>query len=187
VYWQDDYTEVHRVGTETYSLYTFCQVLYNLTPALSLQERETLGHLFHITAYRLLTMASIRKTREPSYQFFADQTIAGLAKELRKKLTSCEKVLWQHLRSNKLGGLKFRRQHPINHYIADFYCHEARLVIEVDGPIHSRPDRKQHDEQRDGVMQDFGIMILRFSNDEIRYHLHSVLKRIEEVATSRIS
>ena len=131
-------------------------------------------------------MAFIGKTREPSFQFFADQTTADLAKELRKKMTSYEKVLWQHLRSNNLAGLKFRRQHPINYFIADFYCHEARLVIEVDGPIHARHDRKQHDEQRDGVMKDFGIMILRFSNDEIRYHLHSVLKRIEEVATCRI-
>jgi very-short-patch-repair endonuclease len=100
-------------------------------------------------------------------------------------MTPSEKALWQRLRSNKIAGLKFRRQHPVKYYIADFYCHEARLVIEVDGPIHDRIDRREHDQQRDGVMEDFGIMILRFSNDEIKYHLKMVLTRIEEVAVMR--
>ena len=80
-------------------------------------------------------MAYIGKTREPSFQFYADQTTIDLSKELRRKMTPYEKVLWQRLRTKKIVGFKFRRQHPIKFYIADFYCHEARLVIEVDGPI----------------------------------------------------
>ena len=58
-------------------------------------------------------------------------------------------------------------------------------MLEVDGPIHNRKDRREHDQQRDGVIEDFGIMILRFSNDEIRYHLKEVLKKIKEVSIMR--
>ena len=94
-------------------------------------------------------MAYLGKNRHPAFQFYADQTTIDLAKGLRKNMTPCEKILWQHLRSNKIAGCKFRRQHPIKFYIADFYCHEARLVIEVDGPIHDRNDRQEHDKQRD--------------------------------------
>ena len=130
-------------------------------------------------------MAYIGRTREPAFLFHADQTTVDLAKRLRRKMTPCEKALWQRLKTKKMAGLKFRRQHPIRFYIADFYCHEARLVIEVDGPIHDSIGRREHDQQRDGVMEDFGIMILRFSNEEIRYHLQKVLKKIEEVSIMR--
>jgi very-short-patch-repair endonuclease len=130
-------------------------------------------------------MSYIGKTRDPAFQFNANQTTIDLAKELRRNMTPSEKVLWQGLRSHKIAGFKFRRQHPIKYYIADFYCHEARLVIEVDGPIHDRIDRREHDQQRNGVMEDFGIMILRFSNEEIMYHLMEVLKKIEEVTIMR--
>ena len=130
-------------------------------------------------------MSYIGKNRDPAFQFNANQTTIDLAKELRRKMTPSEKVLWHGLRCHKIAGLKFRRQHPIRYYIADFYCHQARLVIEVDGPIHDRIDRREHDQQRDGVMEDFGIMILRFSNDEIKYQLMAVLKKIEEVAIVR--
>ena len=130
-------------------------------------------------------MAYLGKTREPAFQFYANQTTMDLAKELRRKMTAYEKSLWQRLRTQKIAGLKFRRQHPLQFYIADFYCHEAKLVIEVDGPIHNRDDRREHDQQRSGVIEDFGIMVLRFSNDQIRYHIKEVLKKIEEVAVIR--
>ena len=130
-------------------------------------------------------MSYIGKIRVPVFQFYANQKTIDLAKELRRKMTPSEKVLWQRLRSKKIAGFKFRRQHPIRYYIADFYCHEARLVIEVDGPIHDRIDRREHDQQRNGVIEDFGIMILRFNNDEIKYHLVKVLKKIEEVTIMR--
>jgi len=130
-------------------------------------------------------MAYIGKTREPEFLFYADPTTTDLAKILRRKMTPYEKSLWQKLRTKKIAGCKFRRQHPIRFYIADFYCHEARLAIEVDGPIHDKMDRRIHDQQRNGVFEDFGIMILRFSNDEIRYHLKKVLKEIEVVLIIR--
>jgi very-short-patch-repair endonuclease len=132
-------------------------------------------------------MAYIGKTREPAFQFLADQTTVDLAKELRRKMTPSEKKLWQRLRNHKIAGLKFRRQHPIRWYISDFYCHEARLVIEVDGPIHQNADQAEHDRKRDGVMEDLGIKVLRFSNDQVRYHLHDVLKEIKNAAIIRWS
>ena len=76
-------------------------------------------------------MAFIGKTRDPAFQYYADQTTLDLARRLRRKLTPSERKLWQSLRSNKITGFKFRRQHPVNYYIADFYCHQAKLVIEV--------------------------------------------------------
>ena len=100
-------------------------------------------------------------------------------------MTPCEKILWQRLRDHKIGGLKFRRQHPVKRYIADFYCHEARLVIEVDGPLHNYTDHAKHDQQRDGVMEDYGIKVLRFTNTRVRYHIHQVVREIREVALSR--
>jgi very-short-patch-repair endonuclease len=132
-------------------------------------------------------MAYIGKTREPAFQFSADQTTNDLAKELRRKMTPSEKLLWQRLRNHKISGLKFRRQHPIRWYIADFYCHEARLVIEVDGPIHQNADRAEHDRQRDGVMEELGIKVLRFSNNQVRFHLPRVLKEIKNTAVARLS
>ena len=88
------------------------------------------------------------------------------ARELRKNLTKAEKLMWSQL-SKKQLGVKFRRQHPIDQYIADFYCHELRLVIEVDGEIHNEPDIFENDRNRDSVMKDLGINVLRFSNSQI--------------------
>jgi imidazole glycerol-phosphate synthase subunit HisF len=65
----------------------------------------------------------------------ASPLIFERAKDLRKNMTEAEKVLWFHLKQNS-GGFKFRRQHPLGIYIADFYCHKAKLVIELDGTIH---------------------------------------------------
>ena len=70
------------------------------------------------------------------------------AMELRRTMTEAEIILWNELRNKKLNGYKFRRQHPIKNYVADFYCHEARLVVEVDGEIHKDESTKEYDEKR---------------------------------------
>jgi cyclase len=70
-----------------------------------------------------------------------------LAKELRRNMTDAEKLLWNHLKPG-ISGLKFRRQHPVRFYIADFYCHKIKLVIEVDGEIHNKKEIKEKDIQR---------------------------------------
>jgi len=82
-------------------------------------------------------------------------------------MTGAEKILWKELKNRNLNGLKFRRQHPIHFYIADFYCHEKRLVIEVDGEIHKRRAVKEHDENRSAELDRLGINVIRFTNDQV--------------------
>lgn len=98
------------------------------------------------------------------------------AKELRRQMTQEEKILWQHLRANRLNNLHFRRQQIIEGFIADFYCHAARLVIEVDGEIHQQ--QAEYDAERDRVLLARGLRLLRIKNEEVRQNLNSVLMRI---------
>ena len=102
------------------------------------------------------------------------------AQSLRKNQTDAEKLLWQSLRNRGLNGYKFRRQHPIHFYFADFYCHELRLIIEVDGNIHLNPEIRNHDKNRTEELSRFGIYILRFTNEEILYSIESVKSRIKQ-------
>ncbi|QNA46544.1 endonuclease domain-containing protein [Lacibacter sediminis] len=102
------------------------------------------------------------------------------ARDLRKNETVAEDLLWRNLRSRKLDGLKFRRQHPLDKFIADFYCHEKRLVIEVDGSVHNSRDAKESDEGRTYELKELGIMVLRFRNEEVLNDMSLVLKKIRE-------
>lgn len=101
------------------------------------------------------------------------------AKELRQKMTPSEEILWEHLRNNSLNGIHFRRQQVLYGYIADFYCHSARLVIEVDGGVHE--SRKDEDEERDNILKTKGLKICRIANADIRTNLQEVLKQIEDL------
>jgi very-short-patch-repair endonuclease len=98
------------------------------------------------------------------------------ARELRQEMTPAEKILWEHLRGRKLGGFKFRRQHPLGPFIADFYCAECRLVIELDGPIHDL--QKNQDEQRTLQFEEFNYRVIRFRNDEVTMNITSTLNKI---------
>ena len=100
------------------------------------------------------------------------------ASELRKKMTMAEEVLWKELKNRTKFNVKFRRQHPIDIFIADFYCHECKLVIEVDGDIHTREDIQAYDDGRTHDIEKFGIQILRFSNNEILNDLENVKNQI---------
>ncbi|MBK6328441.1 MAG: DUF559 domain-containing protein [Chloroflexi bacterium] len=99
------------------------------------------------------------------------------ARQLRRDQTTTERKLWSKLRSNQLG-VKFRKQHPIGPYIADFYCWEKGLIIECDGDSHYTPDGQAHDQTRDEYLHGLGLTILRFPNNHINYHLQSVLEQI---------
>src|SRR4051794_13376035 len=90
----------------------------------------------------------------------------ALAKQLRRGMTGAEKRLWQQLRANRFHGLQFRRQQVIDGFIADFYCHALKLVIEVDGPIHEH--QIEYDQERDYVITGRGLTILRVTNDEVQ-------------------
>jgi very-short-patch-repair endonuclease len=97
------------------------------------------------------------------------------ARTLRAAMTDAERHLWFHLRGRQLGGLRFRRQHPIGHYIADFACLERHLVIELDGSQHLD---SRNDERRDECIRGAGFRILRFWNDDVLLHTSDVLSAI---------
>jgi len=112
--------------------------------------------------------------------FEASKEIKVRARELRQEMTEAEKCLWKELRNRNLEGNKFRRQHPINIYIADFYCHAKRLVVEVDGGIHKRRENREYDENRTTDLERFGIQVLRFTNEEVLEQTDKVLYKIKE-------
>ena len=111
---------------------------------------------------------------------YSPKYVIELAKKMRRDMTSAEKIFWSKLCKKQLKCLRFRRQHPIGRYIADFYCHEIKLIIELDGIVHE--ERKEYDENRDGFLEAGGYTILRFSNDEIINSIDNVLEKIKNYA-----
>ncbi|MDC0977684.1 endonuclease domain-containing protein [bacterium] len=102
------------------------------------------------------------------------------ARNLRKKQTKAEEILWQALRNRKLKYLKFRRQHILEGFVVDFYCHKLKLAIELDGYIHIK--QKEYDKIRQSLIETEGIRFLRFTNEEIINNLDSVLSRLEALS-----
>jgi cyclase len=96
---------------------------------------------------------------------------------LRYNMTPAEKLLWEKLRKKQLG-VRFKAQHPMGRYIVDFYCHQAGLVVEIDGPIHNY--QKEEDQHRTDDMKKDGITLLRFKNEEVFENIEGVLKRIRD-------
>ena len=115
-----------------------------------------------------------------------DNLIKQTVRELRKNQTKSESMFWQAVRNRKLRGKKFLRQHPIcfeidgrrRFFVADFYCHEKRLVVEIDGKIHVR--QKDYDALRVYLINFLGMQVIRFSDDEIETNLEGVLERVVE-------
>jgi very-short-patch-repair endonuclease len=106
----------------------------------------------------------------------ASAQIQERAKQLRQEQTASEASLWQELRAHRLGGYKFRRQHPIGRFIVDFYCAERRLIIELDGSIHDQ--QQEYDHEREELLLQQGYTIIRIANAEIEADLAGVLQRI---------
>jgi leucyl-tRNA synthetase len=103
------------------------------------------------------------------------------AKKMRKEPTEAEAVLWDAIRNRKIE-YKFRRQHPIGSFIADFACLEVDLIVEVDGGYHSTPTQLEYDEARDSFLQEMGYKTIRFTNGEVLGNLEGVLRKIKETA-----
>lgn len=103
-------------------------------------------------------------------------------RELRQNQTKTEEKLWWYLRGQKLGA-KFKRQHSIGGYIADFYCPEKKLIIEPDGEVHNTEESKEYDAIRDKYFTDLGYKVLRFKNSEVENEIEKVLSKIEEQLT----
>jgi very-short-patch-repair endonuclease len=115
-----------------------------------------------------------------------NHTPISRARKLRKEMTEEEKLLWKYLRNRNFKGLKFLRQHPLiydeisyqpKYFIPDFYCAEKKLIIEIDGKIHDF--QRDYDENRDEILTNMGMRILRIKNQEVG-NVSEVLKKIEK-------
>src|SRR5439155_19324369 len=107
--------------------------------------------------------------------------VYALCRQLRIQQTPAEQILWEALRDRRLQGFKFRRQHPLGRYIADFCCPEAKLVIEIDGKVHDRPEQKDYDQIREEEIKARNFQMIRFRNDEIENNLEPVLQTIAAI------
>ncbi len=109
-------------------------------------------------------------------QIRAYESVRLRARELRREMTSAEKILWEHLRDHRLGDFKFRRQAPTGHFITDFYCPKCKLVVEIDGDIHDL--QIEQDKLRTEEMENFGYRVIRFRNEQAEREIESVLNSI---------
>ena len=111
--------------------------------------------------------------------FGADRLIYQRAFDLRNQMTPAEMLLWGHLKGKQLG-VRFRRQHPLGTYIADFYCHQCQLVIELDGGIHLKPEVIANDIERQHNLESDGLTVIRFTNEQLFQNIHQVLNIIKQ-------
>lgn len=111
--------------------------------------------------------------------FGAKKELILQARELRKNMTPAESILWSYLRKQQIERAIFRRQHPIDIFIVDFYCHKYKLVIEVDGGIHYNPEISERDEGRTAELENLGLKIIRFSNDAVINEAEKVINIIK--------
>jgi len=109
-------------------------------------------------------------------------TMKDRRRGLRTHGTPAEGALWRRLQRRQTGGLRFRRQHSVGPYVLDFYCPEARLAVEVDGPIHDDPFRAAYDAARTAYLEDHRIRVLRVTNEQVLRHGEEVAAAIVEAA-----
>ena len=109
----------------------------------------------------------------------ASPKIFSNAKKLRDNATEAEEKLWLAVKNNQIEGFKFRRQHPLSFYIADFYCHALKLVIEIDGGYHLTEEQQLLDEERTKNIEFQGLKVIRFTNEEVLIQLSEVIDTIK--------
>jgi len=108
-----------------------------------------------------------------------------LAKKLRDNQTEAELFLWSQLANLNYLKVRFKRQHPVLYFIADFYCHKAKLIIEVDGGYHDIPEQYQYDKEREHELEDLGLKVIRFTNEQVLFNIENTLKEIEKEVKKR--
>ena len=116
--------------------------------------------------------------------FNARPSTMEAARLLRKQTTQIEEILWEKLKGKQIFGLRFRRQHPIDLFIADFYCHKVRLVVEIDGEIHNY--QREYDIGRTAELEKFDIKVIRFSNEEVILDIEKVISKIKMTVKERL-
>jgi len=107
------------------------------------------------------------------------------ARRVRREQTDAERALWFRLRDRRLNGWKFRRQFPIDRFVADFFCADAHLIVELDGGQHAA--RTKHDSQRTRVLEAMGYLVLRFWNNDVHQNMDGVLEVISATLGSHRS
>ena len=125
-----------------------------------------------------------RRSIERNMFYGAKANTFMFAEQLRQNMTEAELILWNRLKQNKLNGFRFKAQHPIKSFIADFYCHKAKFVIEIDGIIHNREERKEYDINRTYEFEQLGLTVLRFTNGDVLFKINWVLTQIEDYLTT---
>ncbi|MEO6637445.1 MAG: endonuclease domain-containing protein [Ginsengibacter sp.] len=128
----------------------------------------------------LNTDTQVLRQAEGSMFYKSSPMTFANAKALRNKQTSAELIFWSLLKQN-FPGIRFKRQHPISEYIADFYCHKFKLVIEIDGAVHLSEEAKINDKIRDDYMQSLELRIIRFTNEEVCRNGEHVVKKLKDI------
>jgi very-short-patch-repair endonuclease len=106
------------------------------------------------------------------------RTMRGRARSLRRDSTDAERIIWAALRAHRLNGASFRRQTPVGPYVADFLCHAAKLIVEIDGSQHFEREQQKRDARRDAFLASKGYRILRFNNYDVMTNKAGVLETI---------
>jgi very-short-patch-repair endonuclease len=110
------------------------------------------------------------------------QTLRTRAREMRQQMSAAEVRLWSKIRGDRIGALRFRRQHVIGPFVADFYCAQLNLVIEVDGDSHFEPGQDVSDQERTRYLTSRGLHVLRFTNVDVLTNLDGVIRQIARYA-----
>jgi very-short-patch-repair endonuclease len=118
----------------------------------------------------------IESRKAPQWQ--VTRTMRSRARSLRRDSTDAECIIWSALRAHRLNGASFRRQTPIGPYVVDFLCHNARLVVELDGGQHFEPQQQRRDARRDAFLTNKGYRVLRFNNHDVITNKAAVLETI---------
>lgn len=124
-------------------------------------------------------MVYLGKSIEREMYYGAKPKLFILALNMRKNPTKAENILWKRLKKFRKEGFVFRRQHPLDIFIADFYCHKLKLIIEVDGEAHFNSAAQEHDNGRTAELERFGIQIIRFTNEQVIENLELVIDKIK--------
>jgi very-short-patch-repair endonuclease len=114
-----------------------------------------------------------------------DPNLLAFARQLRQTQPDAESLMWALLRDRRLAGFKFRRQHPVEPYVLDFYCHKVKFAVELDGGQHNTDVARRYDEERTLFLTRQGIRVLRFWNHDVLQDTDAVLEAIHNALTAR--
>jgi len=120
------------------------------------------------------------KAIERPFYFNASPEILKRANDLRQHMTEPEKMLWEIIGKKKMMSVTFRRQHPIDRFIVDFYSHDVLLVVEIDGDIHNNTEVAERDDGREVELKKLGLSVMRFTNKEVLGQRDKVVKSIQQ-------